>query len=41
MTAHTSQTAPTQYVKINGVRFAYRRLGPTSDMPILFLRQRW
>jgi hypothetical protein len=22
MTAHTSQTAPTQYVEINGVRFA-------------------
>ena len=25
MTAHTHQTAPTQFVATNGIRFAYRR----------------
>ena len=27
MTQHTHQTAPTQYVEANGIRFAYRRFG--------------
>jgi len=27
MTAHTHQTAPTQFVEANGIRFAYRRFG--------------
>jgi hypothetical protein len=30
MTTYTALTAPTQYVEANGVRFAYRRLGPTG-----------
>src|ERR1700736_2841939 len=38
VTTHTSQTAPTQYVEANGVRFAYRRLGPTNGVPVLFLQ---
>lgn len=37
MTTHTSHTAPTEYVEANGVRFAYRRLGP-SGVPGLFLQ---
>ena len=27
MTSHTHQTAPTQFVEANGIRFAYRRFG--------------
>ena len=27
MTSHSHQTAPTQYVEANGIRFAYRRFG--------------
>jgi hypothetical protein len=27
MTQHTHQTAPTQFVEANGIRFAYRRFG--------------
>jgi pimeloyl-ACP methyl ester carboxylesterase len=36
MTAHTHQTAPTQFVEANGTRFAYRRFGKTSGVPIVF-----
>jgi pimeloyl-ACP methyl ester carboxylesterase len=36
MTAHTHQTAPTQFVKANGIRFAYRRFGKPSEVPIVF-----
>jgi hypothetical protein len=27
---HTHQTAPTQFVEANGIRFAYRRFGKTA-----------
>jgi hypothetical protein len=27
MTTYTHQTAPTQFVEANGIRFAYRRFG--------------
>jgi hypothetical protein len=27
MTQHNHQTAPTQFVEANGIRFAYRRFG--------------
>src|SRR3977135_2101765 len=38
MTPHNHQTAPTQFVEANGVRFAYRRFGKASDFdPYLFL----
>lgn len=36
MTTHTHQTAPTQYVEANGVRFAYRRFGKTGGLPLVF-----
>src|SRR6202020_1022359 len=32
---HTHQTAPTQFVEANGIRFAYRRFGKESGVPIL------
>jgi pimeloyl-ACP methyl ester carboxylesterase len=36
MTAHTHQTAPTQYVEANGIRFAYRRFGKPGTVPLVF-----
>src|SRR5207247_8778356 len=33
---HTHQTAPTQFVEANGVRFAYRRFGKTGGVPLVF-----
>src|SRR6202041_1113674 len=32
---HTHQTAPTQFVEANGNRFAYRRFGKASGVPIV------
>src|SRR5882762_10054724 len=38
MTTYTHQTAPTQFVEANGIRFAYRRFGKAPDFdPNLFL----
>src|SRR5467141_2551854 len=38
MTTYTHQTAPTQFVEANGIRFAYRRLGKAPQFdPNLFL----
>lgn len=34
--SHTHQTAPTQYVEANGIRFAYRRFGKKADVPLVF-----
>lgn len=31
---HAHQTAPTQFVEANGMRFAYRRFGKAGDVPI-------
>jgi pimeloyl-ACP methyl ester carboxylesterase len=36
MTTHTHQTAPTQFVEANGIRFAYRRFGKANGVPIVF-----
>ena len=36
MTQHNRQTAPTQFVEANGIRFAYRRFGKTGDAPLVF-----
>ncbi|WP_109125225.1 alpha/beta hydrolase [Dyella sp. C11] len=36
MTTHTHQTAPTQFVEANGIRFAYRRFGHPNGVPLLF-----
>ena len=33
---HAHQTAPTQFIEANGVRFAYRRFGKTGGTPIVF-----
>src|ERR1700745_3812292 len=33
---HTHQTALTQFVEANGIRFAYRRFGRTGGVPIVF-----
>jgi pimeloyl-ACP methyl ester carboxylesterase len=34
-TAHTHQTAPTQFIEAAGVRFAYRRFGRRGETPIV------
>lgn len=35
MTAHTHQSAPTQFVDANGIRFAYRRFGVPGGVPLV------
>ena len=35
-TIHTHQTAPTQFVEANGIRFAYRRFGKSDGVPLVF-----
>jgi pimeloyl-ACP methyl ester carboxylesterase len=35
MTRYTHQTAPTQYVEANGIRFAYRRFGTPHGVPLV------
>ena len=30
---HSHQTAPTQFVEANSIRFAYRRFGKTGGVP--------
>lgn len=32
------ETAPTRYVESNGIRFAYRRIGPSSGTPLVLLQ---
>ena len=34
----TLETAPTHYVEGHGIRFAYRRLGPSTGMPLILLQ---
>jgi pimeloyl-ACP methyl ester carboxylesterase len=36
MATHTHQTAPTQFVNANGIRFAYRRFGKAGGVPLVF-----
>jgi pimeloyl-ACP methyl ester carboxylesterase len=36
MTTFTHQTAPTQFVEANGIRFAYRRFGEGGAAPLIF-----
>jgi pimeloyl-ACP methyl ester carboxylesterase len=36
MIQHSHQTAPTQFVEANGIRFAYRRFGKPRDVPLVF-----
>jgi pimeloyl-ACP methyl ester carboxylesterase len=37
MSNYTHQTAPTQFVEANGVRFAYRRFGKNEGIPLVFI----
>ena len=34
---HSRETATTQFVKADGVRYAYRRLGKSGSVPLLFM----
>ncbi|MDB5922764.1 MAG: dienelactone hydrolase family protein, partial [Betaproteobacteria bacterium] len=36
MITYTHQSAPTQFVETNGIRFAYRRFGKTRGVPLVF-----
>jgi pimeloyl-ACP methyl ester carboxylesterase len=36
MAQHSHQTAPTQFVEANGIRFAYRRFGNRAGVPLVF-----
>src|SRR5258705_13722285 len=36
MSDYTHQTAPTQFVEANGIRFAYRRFGKAGGVPLVF-----
>src|SRR3981081_1688299 len=36
MSTYTATTVPTQFVEANGVRFAYRRWGKRSGLPLVF-----
>ena len=36
MTQHSHQTAPTQFVEADGIRFAYRRFGKPDGIPLVF-----
>jgi pimeloyl-ACP methyl ester carboxylesterase len=36
VTQHNHQSAPTQFVEANGIRFAYRRFGKTAGVPLVF-----
>ena len=37
MRNRTHETAPTQFVETNGIRYAYRRFGKPGTVPLLFL----
>jgi pimeloyl-ACP methyl ester carboxylesterase len=36
--SHTHNTAPTQYVEANGIRYAYRRFGAGNRLPLVCLQ---
>src|ERR1700739_5181126 len=36
MSTHTATTVPTRSVEANGIRFAYRRWGKQSGLPLVF-----
>ena len=38
MTSQTHETAPTQFVEAEGIRFAYRRFGKVGGLPLVFLQ---
>ena len=38
MTQHSHETAPTQFIETDGIRFAYRRFGAGSGIPLVFFQ---
>jgi pimeloyl-ACP methyl ester carboxylesterase len=34
----TLETTPTRYIESHGIRFAYRRLGPSTGTPLILLQ---
>jgi hypothetical protein len=38
MITYTHDTVPTEFVEANGIRFAYRRFGATSGVPLVFFQ---
>jgi pimeloyl-ACP methyl ester carboxylesterase len=38
MTIELSAHAPTSFIEANGVKYAYRRLGQPSSVPLVFLQ---
>src|SRR5260370_16748939 len=36
MSSYTAKKVPTQFVEANGIRFAYRRWGKRSGLPLVF-----
>jgi pimeloyl-ACP methyl ester carboxylesterase len=38
MSTYTATTVPTQFIEANGIRFAYRRWGKRSGLPLVFNR---
>ncbi len=38
MTSYTHDTVPTEFVEANGIRFAYRRFGATTGVPLVFFQ---
>jgi pimeloyl-ACP methyl ester carboxylesterase len=41
LTQQSHQSAPTQFVEANGIRFAYRRFGKAGGVPIVFNLHYW
>jgi pimeloyl-ACP methyl ester carboxylesterase len=37
MSSYTHETVPTQFLEVNGIRYAYRRFGKLGTVPLLFL----
>ena len=38
MAIELSTTAPTEFVEANGIKYAYRRLGQSAGVPLVFLQ---
>jgi hypothetical protein len=36
--SHTHMTAPTQFLEVKGIRFAYRRFGKETGVPLVFMQ---
>jgi len=38
MTTYTHDTVPTEFIPVGGIRFAYRRFGAKSGVPLVFFQ---